>query len=135
MIVEGLELEVPAAEFDVEAVDAPGFAVVDDGGLLIALDTTLTPELVAEGLSREITHAVNGMRKDAGFNLEDRIITRYDASGDGAAVFATFASEIASETLSTTLEAGTAGSSREAYRKSVTLDGHEVTIAIERRRA
>ncbi|NBQ60872.1 MAG: hypothetical protein EBU40_01130 [Proteobacteria bacterium] len=135
VIVEGLELEVPAAEFDVEAVDAPGFAVVDDGGLLIALDTTLTPELVAEGLSREITHAVNGMRKDAGFNLEDRIITRYDASGDGAAVFATFASEIASETLSTTLEAGTAGSSREAYRKSVTLDGHEVTIAIERRRA
>ena len=135
VIVEGLELEVPAAEFDVEAVDAPGFAVVDDGGLLIALDTTLTPELVAEGLSREITHAVNGMRKDAGFNLEDRIITRYDASGDGAAVFATFASEIASETLSTTLEAGTAGSSQEAYRKTVTLDGHEVTIAIERRRA
>jgi hypothetical protein len=86
-------------------------------------------------LSREITHAVNGMRKDAGFNLEDRIITRYDASGDGAAVFATFASEIASETLSTTLEAGTAGSSQESYRKTVTLDGHEVTIAIERRRA
>ena len=50
------------------------------GGLAVALDRSVTPELAAEGLAREIIHRVQTMRKDAGLNVEDRIRLGYGAS-------------------------------------------------------
>jgi isoleucyl-tRNA synthetase len=132
VVIDGETIEVPADAYDVEAFDADGFAVVEENGTLVALDVTLTRELVLEGLAREFTHRVNGMRKDAGFNLEDRIALRYDADGDGAEVFERFGSSLAAEVLATSVAAGSSSLGDGAYRQVIKVDGCEVAVAIER---
>ncbi|MFM7197421.1 MAG: DUF5915 domain-containing protein, partial [Chloroflexota bacterium] len=130
--IDGDLIEVPTDGYDVEVVDAEGFAVVEENGTLVALDVTLTRDLILEGLARELTHRVNGMRKDAGYNLEDRIAMRYDATGDAAEVFARFSASVAAEVLATSVAAGTPSLGDGAYRQVLAVDGHEVTVAIER---
>ena len=53
----------------------PGFVAASDGPLLVGIDTTLTLELEAEGTAREFVHRVQNMRKSAGFEIEERIVT------------------------------------------------------------
>jgi isoleucyl-tRNA synthetase len=132
MAIDGETVEVPADGYDVEVVDAEGFAVVEENGTLVALDVTLTRDLILEGLARELTHRVNGMRKDAGYSLEDRIAMRYDATGDVAEVFDRFSGSVADEVLATSIAAGTPALGDGAYRQVLTVDGHDVTVAIER---
>ena len=62
-------------DFLVEVEDKPGVTAASEGPLLVGIDTTLTPELEAEGTSREFVHRVQNMRKSAGFAIEDRIVT------------------------------------------------------------
>ncbi len=134
VVVDGLELEVPAEDYDVEVLDAPGYAVVDEGGYLVALDTRLSPELVQEGLARELVHRLNAMRKDAGFRVDDRIVTYYQAAGELAEVFERFGDYIRQETLSLRLQAGeqSAGADGTVQAQEVRLDGHLVTLRVER---
>ena len=132
IVIDGETLEVPTDGYDVEAVDAEGFAVVEENGTLVALDVTLSRDLILEGLAREFTHRVNGMRKDAGYNLEDRIVVRYDATGEAAEVFERFGAAVGAEVLATSLAAGSSTLGDSAYRQVIAVDGHEVAVAIER---
>ena len=61
-------------DFLIEVEDKPGIAAASEGPLLVGIDTTLTPELEAEGTAREFVHRVQNMRKAAGFEIEDRIL-------------------------------------------------------------
>ena len=61
-----------------EADGREGFAVVEDKGLVVAVDVALTPELVSEGLARDLVRRVQSMRKDAGLQLSDRIVLFYE---------------------------------------------------------
>ncbi len=81
----------------VEAVE--GFAASGGAAGVVVLDTTVTPELVAEGLAREVTSRIQGVRKDQNFDYEARI--RVHVTGDAEVVAACrqFAGEIAGETL------------------------------------
>ena len=54
-----------------------GLAVTTDQGMTVAVDTQLTPELVSEGLAREVVRRIQNLRKEADFKLDDRIITTY----------------------------------------------------------
>ena len=65
----------------VEAVKKEGFTSQVDGSLTVVLDTTLTPELVEEGYVREFISKVQSMRKEADFDVTDRIAVSYQ-SGD-----------------------------------------------------
>ncbi len=81
----------------------PGLAVASDKYITVGIDATLTPELKAEGLAREVVRRLQDMRKNAGFNIEDRITTCYQAVGTLAQVFVTWGEYIKSETLTTQL--------------------------------
>src|SRR5262249_7778080 len=58
--------------------DLPGFTVEQEQDYTVALTTVVTPELADEGLAREIVHRIQTMRRDAGFEIADRIITFYE---------------------------------------------------------
>jgi isoleucyl-tRNA synthetase len=131
VVVDGLEVNVPAEYFDVEVTDAPGYAVMEEGGYLVALDTRLTADLVQEGMARELVHRLNSLRREAGFRLDDRIVTTYDAGGDLAQVFERFGDYIRQETLSVRLEPAP-GAAVGTHRERVRLDGHVVTLAVQR---
>src|SRR5262249_47251475 len=86
------------SEVTVSTRARPGFAAAEADGYTLVLDTRLTPALLQAGLARELVHRIQTMRKDAGFEVEDRIVTRFDAHGDLATVFASFGDYIRQET-------------------------------------
>jgi len=104
-----------------------GFAAAEAEGYTLVLDTRLTPDLVQAGLARELVHRIQTMRKDAGFEVEDRIVTRFDAAGELAGVFDKFGDYIKQETLSVALEANGSG---DGHDWSGQIEGEPVTIRV-----
>ena len=108
----------------------PGLAVASDKYITVGIDATLTPELKAEGLAREVVRRVQEMRKDAGFNIEDRITTCYQAQGLLKDVFTTWGEYIATETLTTRLL--DAPPLEGAFVEEHTLEGETLILAVKR---
>src|SRR5262249_4405321 len=87
--------EVGAEEGVVERVAEEGWAVAEDAGLTVALDTTLDAELELEARLLDFIHQVNGMRRDAGLAIQTRIALVAPSELAG------FEERIAEETLAT----------------------------------
>lgn len=81
-------------------------ATVDKGSeLTVELDLTLTPELVREGMARELTRRVNGLRKDAGLTIADRIVLKvWSKSVEVQTMFKEHAKDIAADTLASKID-------------------------------
>jgi len=78
--VEGTRVVLSRDDVLVESMQKPGLATLEERGVTVALNTVLTPELVEEGYAREIISKLQTMRKDAGFEVTDRILVTYKAS-------------------------------------------------------
>ena len=85
-----------------------GHVMAAEAGCIAVLDTRLTPALIDEGLAREVVRRVQTMRREADFQLNDRIAIRYLADDNLAAAIERFAASICSETLCESLEQGEA---------------------------
>jgi isoleucyl-tRNA synthetase len=103
--VEGFHLK--PEEVLVSHEGEAGHAVARESGLVVALDTALTPELEAEGLARELAHKLNDLRKEAGLDIADRIALRYD--GAIAPTVERYRDYIAEEVLATDVKRGVVG--------------------------
>jgi len=127
--VDGQSLALAGDEVLVQTEAREGLAVLSEGGITVALDTELTPELVAEGLAREVVRRVQTLRKDADYQLDDRIVTSYETDGELAAVITQWADYIRTETLSDDLSPGlpAAGAHNESYQ----VDGHDLTLGVK----
>jgi isoleucyl-tRNA synthetase len=73
MHIEGEAIELVAEDVEIIPVDIPGWKVANDGALTVALDVTLDDELRNEGVAREIVNRIQNLRKEAGFEVTDRI--------------------------------------------------------------
>ena len=65
--------EIGLAEVEILTEDMPGYLTASEGGLTIALDNTLTPALIREGMAREFVNRIQNLRKDSGFEVTDKI--------------------------------------------------------------
>src|SRR5687768_5776021 len=108
-------------------MSAEGFSVVEEGGYRVALDTRLTPEIVEEGLARELVRRLNEMRKEAGFRVEDRIVTFYEGE-EVVGVFERYGEYVRGETLSVRVERGVGGEG--VYGGEVSVDGVRVRLGV-----
>ncbi len=126
--VDGKTLELGPDEVEVQAMARAGFTVAEEAGRVVAIDTELTPELRREGLAREVVRRIQNMRKEAGFQVTDRIVTTYQADGELAKAIEDHYDYIAGETLSVALMAG--APQEGAYAETVELDGQKVTLAV-----
>jgi isoleucyl-tRNA synthetase len=104
-----------------------GHTVGKDAGAVVALETALTPELEAEGLARELVRKVNDLRKDAGFEIADRIALRY--GGAIAPTIERFSDLVKTETLATSLRPGLGG---RGHRWAGALNGVATELEVER---
>lgn len=129
MTVEGQEISLDGDDVLVQTESRGGLAVASDKGVTLAVDTTLTPDLLREGYARDMVRAVNTMRKNADLALDDRIKLRYQAEDELAASFEQFAEYIQQETLAVVLEAGPVQSA--AHEEVINIDGHDVQVGIE----
>jgi isoleucyl-tRNA synthetase len=128
--LDGRFFEATPAEVQVLREAEAGFAIAEDSGYLVALDTTLTDDLVREGLAREVVRRVQQMRKDADFNISDHIALKYQASERLAKAIEQFADYIGGETLSDTMESGDAG---DGFRsETFDIDGETLTVSVKR---
>jgi len=116
---------------DVEIIreDIRGWLVESDGSLTVALDTELDDALVAEGTAREFVNRIQNMRKDAGFEVTDRINVYYTAPENVRAMLQSMRAYIQNETLAATLS--------DAYKdgefsSTIDLNGATVQAGIER---
>ncbi len=98
-----------ADEFQLSARARQGHEVAEEGDLLVALDTALTPELEAEGLAREVAHRLQGLRKAAGLEVSDRVVATIDGDAAPLASLVAHREWLAEEILAVELEIGAGG--------------------------
>jgi isoleucyl-tRNA synthetase len=116
-----------ADEVEIQATPRPGTAVADRDGLVVVLDTELTPALRAEGDARELQRAIQDLRKAAELDLDDRIVLWVD--GVGAEVEA-YLGSVAAETLADELRRGPSPAGVPVG--TVRLDAGDARIALRR---
>jgi len=104
--VDGQDCEVLVTDVEIATQDIPGWVVANDGSLTVALDIQLTPELVDEGIARELVNRIQNIRKE-GFEVTDRIVVELQ-SGEWDNAVNTHRDYICSETLCTRLDIVTA---------------------------
>ncbi|MBI2955245.1 MAG: isoleucine--tRNA ligase [Chloroflexi bacterium] len=117
-------------EIEITGIERQGLAMVREGDYLVAVDTLVTPELMEEGLARELVHRIQTMRKSADFRIEDYITTYYVAPPSIQNVTAKFGDYIKQETLSKSLVAEAPPAS--AYVETMQIDGNKVTLGVAR---
>jgi len=109
-----------------------GLAVASEHGVSVAMDVELTQELVAEGLARDVVRRVQSLRKEADFDLDDRIITAYEAEEGLAQAIEEWHDYIAAETLSVELQRGLPGEDRVDAMAEDQVEGYSLRLGVTR---
>ena len=99
--VDGQDCEVLLSDVEIATQDIPGWVVANDGNLTVALDIQLTPELVNEGIARELVNRIQNIRKEQ-FDVTDRIVVELQ-SGEWDSAVERHREYICTETLCTSL--------------------------------
>ena len=123
---DGTEFALRAEDILIQRTEKSGMVVATEGGVTIALETTLTPELEAEGLARELVSKVQNLRKESGLEVSDRI--RLAVAGDDAVLAAVAAHKeyIANEVLALDIAVDPSAAG------TVDLNGHMASLTLSR---
>lgn len=95
----GESYELTEEQLIIETAQAEGYATQSNAGFTVALDLTLTPELIEEGFVREVISKIQNMRKEADFEVQDRIRVEYNGSETIEAVIDKNQDKIGAEVL------------------------------------
>ena len=126
--LEGTPVSLGEADVLVDIVKREGYASVSDKGITVVLNTTLTTELIEEGLVRELVSKIKTTRKEAGFEDTDKINITLSGSEKVAAIAEKYASDIMGDTLAVSLTVEAPG----GYVKNWDINGEEVELGVER---
>ncbi len=129
--VDGDQVSLTRDDLDVRVEGRQGFSLVQEGAYGVALDLDITPELLAEGVAREVIRGVQELRKSSGLAVEDRIELWLQADDDPVrAALETHQESIADEVLATRVDWGD-GAPPGAARTSVVVEAGAVTAALQ----
>ncbi|MDZ7725672.1 MAG: isoleucine--tRNA ligase [candidate division KSB1 bacterium] len=126
--LEGHEIYIEPEDIQVEIESREGLAAHSDQNLTVALEIELTPELLHEGLAREFVNRVQKMRKEAGFDVMDRIKIYADPSEDMKQAIEKMNNYILQETLCNDI---IFNQMKGDLKKTWSIDEHTVTIGVE----
>jgi isoleucyl-tRNA synthetase len=73
LIIDGSDIEISLEDVEIMSEDIPGLLVATEGKLTVALDVTLTTDLLQEGIARELINRIQNLRKESGFDVTDKI--------------------------------------------------------------
>lgn len=99
LTLDGSTIELEISDFEITTKDVPGWVVATEGSLTVALDIEITEELAQEGIAREVVNRLQNARKDAGFEVTDRVIISYCGSETITRGISAFSHYIAEEVL------------------------------------
>ena len=126
--IDGTEVELTESDVLVETVEKSGFVTESDARLAVVLDTNLTPELIEEGFVREIVSKVQTMRKEAGFEVVDRIRLGCKGNDKIAEILTRNEDSIKKDVLANEFVNGTLS----GYEKQWSINGEDVTLSVEK---
>ena len=130
--VNGSTISITPEDLEIIREDIEGWLVESDGSLTVALDTELTPELLAEGIAREFVNRLQNMRKEAGFAVTDRISIAVRTEGAIGRQLLAMKEYICSETLA---EEFSMEFTEGEFTDTFDLNGVNVAVGIRRRAA
>jgi isoleucyl-tRNA synthetase len=130
-ILDELNVKELAVVGDEAELQGEGLALAAEGGYAVALVTTITPALADEGLARDLVHRLQTMRKNAGFDIADYIVTYYQGGEELCRIMQAHSDYIRQETLSRELIDGSPSTG--AYVEEQKIAGQAITLAVERR--
>ncbi|SDR80755.1 Isoleucyl-tRNA synthetase [Formosa sp. Hel1_31_208] len=102
--VNGKIIILEQSDVEITSKDIEGWLVASSGPLTVALDVTLTDELIKEGIARELVNRIQNLRKDSGFELTDRIAVQFKKDEQIINAINTNLEYIKTETLTDELE-------------------------------
>jgi len=126
--VEGTEVELEESDLLVDTAQKEGHVSVENNGVTVVMDTNLTPELIEEGFVREIVSKIQTMRKEAGFEVLDRITVYHTDSDKVAGVIERNKESIMGDVLALDMVEGTG----EGYTKDWNINGEKVTLTVKK---
>ncbi|HRI31891.1 MAG TPA: DUF5915 domain-containing protein, partial [Candidatus Kapabacteria bacterium] len=97
--INGQEYDISPEDVDIISEDIEGWLVASQGVVTVALDTEIDAALLAEGFAREFVSKVQNARKQAGFNVTDRIVLSIVCDDDTWQILSTSIEYITTETL------------------------------------
>lgn len=126
--VDGNEVLLTEEDLLIDAAQAEGYVSENNGEITVVIDTNLTPELIEEGFVRELISKIQTMRKEAGFEVMDKIRVSLTGNEKIAGVMQRSQKEILSETMAVEAEYGAAI----GYSKEWSINGETATIGVEK---
>lgn len=124
--IDGQEITLFKEDLLIDTAQIEGYVSENDNGITVVLDTNLTEELLEEGFVREIISKIQTMRKEAGFEVMDKIRVTYTGSEKAENIFAKYAESISGEVLAEEVtKAEPAG-----YVKEWKINGEQVTMGV-----
>ena len=125
LAVDGGDALIELADVEIISEDIPGWTVMNEGALTVALDITITPELKNEAMAREIIKRIQGIRKDSGFEITDRIEVTIAPTPEISAAIDSYKEYISSQVLANSLQTGEVSDGQE-----IDIDGVKSAIKV-----
>lgn len=126
--IRGTDIILSENDLLIETVQKEGYVSATENGLIITIDTNLSEGLIEEGFVREIISKVQTMRKDAGFEVQDRIVFGYGNNSRIAAIAEKYSKEIAGDILAKDISSEIDG----GYVKKWNINGEESVFAVRK---
>lgn len=104
--IDGVSIQLERDDFEISTDDIPGWLVTSEGKITVALDITITPELKQEGIARELVNRIQNFRKEAGFDVTDRVLISIDTTEAIGEAIAKNRKYISQEVLATGITLG-----------------------------
>lgn len=125
--IDGENFEITPQDVEIVGEEIKGWIVESEDGITVSLDTNLTPDLIEEGLAREFVNRVQNMRKDADFEVSDRISIYVEGTDNLKKAISKMKSYIMQETLAEELEFG---SRADGFVQNWKVGNEDCTISI-----
>ena len=126
--VDGVAVELTKDDLLIDMAQKEGYVSQEDNRMTVVLDTNLTPELVEEGFVYEIISKIQTMRKDAGFEVMDKIHVTVSGNDKISALIDKNAAQITKIVLAEDITEGEA----KGFTKEWNINGEQVTLGVER---
>ena len=126
--INGQEVVLMKEDLLIDMAQMEGYVSEGDNTTTVVLDTNLTEELLEEGFVRELISKIQTMRKEADFEVTDKIEVSYVGTEKAEALFAKYADQIGGEVLAVSVENKTPA----GYTKEWNVNGEKVTLGVQK---
>ena len=125
---DGAEVVLEEADLLIDMAQKEGYVTEADQAVTVVLDANLTPELIEEGFLRELTSKIQTMRKEAGFEVTDRISVYEEGNDKIADLMKAHEADIKSDVLADAVYVG----QMDGYTKEWNINGETVTLGVKK---